>query len=169
MARKRDSNEQPLDPLDPENTENTEQPRDHGDTPKRPLNKRGRPRDQRDNIDDVDDVDDDPLADALAQFVAETDATADSPIAAESESDPTGDDEHVDQRNDEHEEQPAAVPPTEADLASRGFTPDEVSRLVIVSNRQAQSDESQIAEATLRRLRFTRWLIEHGMLDEWSA
>jgi hypothetical protein len=59
--------------------------------------------------------------------------------------------------------------PTQDDLEARGFTPDEVQRLVIVSDRQAQSDESQVAEATLRRLRFTRWLIDHGMLDEWSA
>lgn len=62
-----------------------------------------------------------------------------------------------------------AALPNETDLASQGFTPDEVRRLVVVSDRQTQSDESQIAEATLRRLRFTRWLIEHGMLDEWSA
>src|SRR5579872_2550346 len=58
---------------------------------------------------------------------------------------------------------------TESDLEARGFTADEVQRLVVVSDRQAQSDESQVAEATLRRLRFTRWLIDHGMLDEWSA
>lgn len=62
-----------------------------------------------------------------------------------------------------------AMPPSASDLASRGFTPDEVQRLVVVSDRQAHSDESQLAEATLRRLRFTRWLIEHGMLNEWSA
>ncbi|HEY7834868.1 MAG TPA: hypothetical protein VIG30_14940 [Ktedonobacterales bacterium] len=62
-----------------------------------------------------------------------------------------------------------AALPTQDDLEARGFTPDEVQRLVIVSDRQAQSDESQVAEATLRRLRFTRWLIDHGMLDEWSA
>ena len=61
------------------------------------------------------------------------------------------------------------VPPTEEDLESQGFSADEVRRLVLVSDRQASSAESRIAEATLRRLRFTRWLIEHGVLDEWSA
>lgn len=61
------------------------------------------------------------------------------------------------------------VVPTAEDLESQGFSHDEVRRLVLVSDRQASSDESQVAEATLRRLRFTRWLIEHGVLDEWSA
>lgn len=75
--------------------------------------------------------------------------------------------EDVDTASDNELEQ--AVLPTASDLESRGFTPEEVRRLVVVSDRQSQSDESQIAEATLRRLRFTRWLIEHGMLDEWSA
>lgn len=56
-----------------------------------------------------------------------------------------------------------------AQLQSQGFTPDEAIRLVHVSGRAATSREAREAEATLRRLRFTRWLIEHGMLDEFSA
>jgi hypothetical protein len=62
-----------------------------------------------------------------------------------------------------------AAAPTEEDLESQGFTPDEVRRLVLISDRAAHSAESRAAEAELRRLRFTRWLIEHGVLDEWSA
>ena len=59
--------------------------------------------------------------------------------------------------------------PNEADLEQQGFTPDEVRRLVVVSDRLADSEESRGAEAEMRRLRFTRWLIQHGRLDEWSA
>jgi hypothetical protein len=55
------------------------------------------------------------------------------------------------------------------ELAAQGFTPDEAQRLLYISDRLATSREAREAEATLRRLRFTRWLIEHGMLDEFSA
>jgi hypothetical protein len=83
-------------------------------------------------------------------------------------------DEQVIAEQGEHapEEEPAmpeSVPPSEDDLERQGFTADEVSRLVLVSKRQEDSAESRFAEAALRRLRFTRWLIEHGRLDEWSA
>jgi hypothetical protein len=61
------------------------------------------------------------------------------------------------------------VLPTEADLEARGFTPDEVRKLVLISVRDAGSEETRAAEAQLRRLRFTRWLVERGVLDEWSA
>lgn len=64
-------------------------------------------------------------------------------------------------------QEPAAT--TSDDLASQGFTPDEVRRLVVISARAARSPEVRAAEAQMRRLRFTRWLIEHGVLDEWSA
>jgi hypothetical protein len=70
------------------------------------------------------------------------------------------------------EDEPAEaqpILPDEDDLEQQGFTADEVSRLVLVSKRQEDSAESRFAEAALRRLRFTRWLIEHGRLDEWSA
>lgn len=72
------------------------------------------------------------------------------------------------EEQDEHDEQPYALP-TLDDLKSQGFTPEQVRRLVVVSDRLADSTESRAAEAEMRRLRFTRWLIEHGVLDEWSA
>ena len=55
------------------------------------------------------------------------------------------------------------------ELTAQGFTPDEAQRLLFISDRLATSREAREAEATLRRLRFTRWLIEHGVLDEFSA
>ncbi len=55
------------------------------------------------------------------------------------------------------------------DLAACGFSEDEARRLIDISDRVTQSAEAREAEATMRRLRFTRWLVEHGMLDEWSA
>ena len=70
---------------------------------------------------------------------------------------------------DAGDEMERTAPPSEHDLHEQGFTQDEVQRLVVISDRAAHSTESRAAEAQLRRLRFTRWLIEHGMLDEWSA
>lgn len=75
---------------------------------------------------------------------------------------------------DEHEATSGeAASPTEGDLEgdleSQGFTPDEVRRLILILDQLARSQESQDAEAELRRLRFARWLIERGVLDEWSA
>jgi hypothetical protein len=55
------------------------------------------------------------------------------------------------------------------ELEAQGFTPDEAQRLLYISDRLSSSREAREAEATLRRLRFTRWLIEHGVLDEFSA
>jgi hypothetical protein len=55
------------------------------------------------------------------------------------------------------------------DLEERGFSEDEARRLIDISDRITQSAEAREAEAMMRRLRFTRWLVEHGMLDEWSA
>lgn len=55
------------------------------------------------------------------------------------------------------------------ELEAQGFTVEEATRLIHVSDRVATSREAREAEATLRRLRFTRWLIERGMLDEFSA
>jgi hypothetical protein len=55
------------------------------------------------------------------------------------------------------------------DLEAQGFSPAEARRLIYISDRIEQSAEARESEATLRRLRFTRWLVEHGMLDEWSA
>lgn len=55
------------------------------------------------------------------------------------------------------------------ELEAQGFTPDEAIRLIHVSDRVATSREAREAEAELRRLRFTRWLVERGVLDEFSA
>jgi hypothetical protein len=70
--------------------------------------------------------------------------------------------------------EPAERPATPAsdplqDLEAQGFSPAEARRLIYISDRVGQSAEARESEATLRRLRFTRWLVEHGMLDEWSA
>ncbi len=55
------------------------------------------------------------------------------------------------------------------DLKARGFTADEAIRLIHVSDRLANGREARESQTTLRRLRFTRWLIEHGVLDEFTA
>ncbi|MFI5273468.1 MAG: hypothetical protein ACHQ4H_10600 [Ktedonobacterales bacterium] len=55
------------------------------------------------------------------------------------------------------------------DLESQGFTEDEAVRLISVSERLAHSGEARESEETMRRLHFTRWLVEHGVLDEFSA
>jgi hypothetical protein len=64
---------------------------------------------------------------------------------------------------------PQAATDAVHDLEERGFTEDEARRLIDISDRITQSAEAREAEAMMRRLRFTRWLVEHGMLDEWSA
>lgn len=55
------------------------------------------------------------------------------------------------------------------ELQSQGFTADEAIRLIHVSDRLANGREARESQTTLRRLRFTRWLIEHGVLDEFTA
>ena len=57
----------------------------------------------------------------------------------------------------------------EHELRAQGFTEDEAARIIDLSTRLSSSREAREAEASLRRLRFTRWLIQHGMLDEFSA
>jgi hypothetical protein len=84
-------------------------------------------------------------------------ATRRQQIGAESQFDPDGGDDETESGSELVE------------LAEKGFTADEAIRLVHVSQRAAMSREAREAEETLRRLRFTRWLIEHGMLDEFSA
>ncbi len=54
-------------------------------------------------------------------------------------------------------------------LVAKGLTPYEASRVIHTADKFATSQEVREGQATLRRLRFTRWLVEHGMLDEWSA
>jgi len=55
------------------------------------------------------------------------------------------------------------------ELEAQGFTEDEALRLITISGRLASSREARESQATLRRLRFTRWLIDRGILDEFSA
>lgn len=54
------------------------------------------------------------------------------------------------------------------ELAELGFTADEATRLMEVAERRTHSDEVRDAEAMLNRLQFTKWLIERGVLDEFS-
>jgi hypothetical protein len=88
---------------------------------------------------------------------ARREATRSQQIGAESQFDPDGGDDETESGSELVE------------LAEKGFTADEAIRLIHVSQRAAMSREAREAEETLRRLRFTRWLIEHGMLDEFSA
>ncbi|HEY7339556.1 MAG TPA: hypothetical protein VH591_01635 [Ktedonobacterales bacterium] len=46
-------------------------------------------------------------------------------------------------------------------LEAQGFTTDEVNRLVELSER--------INATTLKRLQFTKWLVDQGLLDEFSV
>ena len=59
--------------------------------------------------------------------------------------------------------------PSLEELEAQGFTSDEAIRLLNISYRASDSSEARESRAMLRRLRFTRWLVEHGMLDEFSA
>lgn len=54
---------------------------------------------------------------------------------------------------------------TVIELESQGFSEDEALRLFDISKRLENSSEAREA----RRLRFTRWLVEQGILDEFSA
>ena len=53
-------------------------------------------------------------------------------------------------------------------LEALGFTEDEALRLIEVAVRITNSDEVRDAEATRKRLQFTKWLIDQGKLDEFS-
>ena len=54
-------------------------------------------------------------------------------------------------------------------LEEQGFTADEALRLLSVSDRVTHSSEAVESETTLRRLRFTRWLVERGLLSEYPG
>jgi hypothetical protein len=54
---------------------------------------------------------------------------------------------------------------TVVELESQGFSETEALRLIDISKRLERSAEAREA----RRLRFTRWLVEQGILDEFSA
>jgi hypothetical protein len=51
------------------------------------------------------------------------------------------------------------------DLESQGFTRDEANRLIDLS---ARINEGISNEPTLKRLQFARWLVQRGLLDEFS-
>jgi hypothetical protein len=103
--------------------------------------------------------------------VARDDSSFDEPVAESAQDVPEEvvSAEHGERAPEDEPAVPEPAPPSEDDLERQGFTADEVRRLVLVSKRQEDSTESRFAEAAMRRLRFTRWLIEHGRLDEWSA
>jgi hypothetical protein len=69
---------------------------------------------------------------------------------------------------DDDAEEPSAMRALD-ELKAQGFTADEAIRLIHVSDRLADGREARESQTTLRRLRFTRWLIEHGVLDEFTA
>lgn len=52
------------------------------------------------------------------------------------------------------------------DLEAQGFTLDEANRLIDLS---ARINEGISNEPTLKRLQFTRWLVQRGLLDEFSV
>lgn len=54
-------------------------------------------------------------------------------------------------------------------LEAQGFTHAEALRLVHTSERLADSREARESQALIRRLRFQRWLLERGVLNEFSA
>ena len=56
-----------------------------------------------------------------------------------------------------------------SELEAQGFTADEALRLIDISRRLETSAEARESQAELKRLRFTQWLIERGILDEFSA
>ena len=69
------------------------------------------------------------------------------------------------------EQQDSASSAADADmhaLEELGFTQDEAIRLLDVAVRLTHSDEARVAEATRKRLQFAKWLVEQGLLDEFS-
>jgi hypothetical protein len=56
-----------------------------------------------------------------------------------------------------------------AGLEARGFSEGEAARLLVVSERAAYSIEARESEAVMNRLRFTRWLVERGLINEFAV
>lgn len=63
----------------------------------------------------------------------------------------------------------SAIEADRIELEAQGFTADEADRLIEVSKRLESSAEARASQAELKRLRFAQWLIERGILDEFSA
>jgi hypothetical protein len=55
------------------------------------------------------------------------------------------------------------------ELEAQGFSADEADRLIDVSKRLESSAEALASQAELKRLRFAQWLVERGILDEFSV
>jgi hypothetical protein len=56
-----------------------------------------------------------------------------------------------------------------AGLEAQGFSEGEAARLLEVSARAAYSTEARESEAVMNRLRFTRWLVERGLINEFAV
>lgn len=76
---------------------------------------------------------------------------------------------HIETCAEDKAETSAALLAGVHELEAQGFSTEEAVRLMNTSERAATSEEVREAEAVLRRLRFQRWLIEHGLLDEFSV
>lgn len=77
------------------------------------------------------------------------------------------------QRRDRREQQAHQRAPMDCGdalhtLRDQGFSEEEALGLLAVTGRLEESAETREAETTLERLRFTRWLVAQGKLDEWS-
>lgn len=72
------------------------------------------------------------------------------------------------ERTEEHDDAHEPTFTVEA-LEAQGFTSDEVASLMGLTVKIANSNEVREEQAIIRRLRFQRWLIEHGRLDEYAA
>jgi hypothetical protein len=63
----------------------------------------------------------------------------------------------------------SAIDADRIELEAQGFSADEADRLIDVSKRLESSAEALASQAELKRLRFAQWLIERGILDEFSV
>ncbi|MGZ3636652.1 MAG: hypothetical protein ACXVCX_02315 [Ktedonobacterales bacterium] len=98
-----------------------------------------------------------------------TEAKTDSGIIQFSERTARNDQQPADATVSTDDTEELAAIRTLDELKAQGFTADEAVRLIHVSDRLANGREARESQTTLRRLRFTRWLIEHGVLDEFTA
>jgi hypothetical protein len=63
----------------------------------------------------------------------------------------------------------SAIDADRIELEAQGFSADEADRLIDVSKRLESSAEALASQAELKRLRFAQWLVERGILDEFSV
>lgn len=62
----------------------------------------------------------------------------------------------------------SALEADRVELEAQGFSTEEAKRLIDISKRLETSAEARASQAELKRLRFAQWLVEHGILDEFS-